>query len=650
MHRLKAFLKCTGGRFKQSGRDAPPGPGSRQSIEVNHAPPFDRQECNEYNPEGGHQVFRSTQHRPVKDDHAVQLEQSSRAEIREIQADYHMIPKNATIVQQELGVAKPDEQDDLWQQAMYDLEVKEQENILNLIGTEDTPTVHESNDLCKIVREAVEEVRRKQVEHEKRSSIYKTADNIIEHLTLAGDFAINFTPAVAQQVWPVARWLLRIPLLAAEQMDELFQIADLVSHAIALGCVYETYLNRTNTPRDPLKILHECLRGVYKCALQLMAMSAELLDKNPVAFIASSVWKPDDIIQKSKDFASLRKQLEEAVLAAQVAKTSRSDALLNLYLEKWGFSMAEIDKRLVDVLGKMQSREEDELLNWTSDILYGDHLKSILNRLAPLTCNWILRHRRFQEWESSTSGSFIWLQGTGQQSLPLPSQNHLLNPKLICLISVVGTGKSFLTSWIIKHKQDFLEGSSRQNLKHEGLAFFFFNRDEPSRNTTLSCLRSLVRQLSRPYGQSIRLSPALHKLRKQCDREARSLSIEDCKEQLQSIRDQYPRTTIIIDALDECCKGDSFTGRQALVTFLADLTEKSNRRPLNILVSGRPEGDILNAFQRRDKVIISAEDNGDDIQRFLEHIIENDERVATRWQASLKKKVIKEILEKSKSV
>lgn len=156
--------------------------------------------------------------------------------------------------------------------------------------------------------------------------------------------------------------------------------------------------------------------------------------------------------------------------------------------------------------------------------------------------------------------------------------------------------------------------------------------------------------MSRPYGQNIRLLPTLHNLRKKCQNEARELSLEDCKKQLQSVSDLYPRSTVVIDALDECSQGDSVTGRQALVDILGDLIKSSDKRPLNIFVSGRPEGDLLAAFKSRTQVIIAAGDNLDDIKRFLDYRIQNERLLCNAWRAPLKEKVTEVILEKSKSV
>lgn len=96
---------------------------------------------------------------------------------------------------------------------------------------------------------------------------------------------------------------------------------------------------------------------------------------------------------------------------------------------------------------------------------------------------------------------------------------------------------------------------------------------------------------------------------------------ELCKKQFTGSLDLFPRSTIIIDALDECDEDD----RQDLVQFLTEMME-SSRRPLMIFVSGRPDGDIRDAFRNRIKVEIGVEGNQGDITKFVEKKVKEHRR------------------------
>lgn len=409
MQWVKTFSKRMKKKFRRRFPTKSLAPGPQDSSEGNDTPSVDLQELN---PQICHQRALSKRPTAVNRGYVPQVEES---EILETQAGHSMSQTHAAAAQQEPGVvAKPQEQDGLWMQAVDKLRREDQEAISKLIGKEDSPAAPETDNTSITIAKAIAAMKEQQKRREEGSDLREMTTKIIKHLTQAGDFAINFTPSVAQQIWPIAKWLLQIPVAAAEQMGELLRIADHVSHAVALGCVYETYNDKTNTPPEALSILHRCLLDVYKCALQLMAMSAQLLDKTPLARTVHSVWNPGVLSQKAGEFAALEKRLESAGLAAQNAKTSQSDAFLNSYLEKWGISLAKVDKGIVEVLAEIKSKEEQDLLEWTSPVLYGDHLKWILDRRVPDTCDWILHHERFLDWESSSQSSFIWLQGAGQ--------------------------------------------------------------------------------------------------------------------------------------------------------------------------------------------------------------------------------------------
>jgi hypothetical protein len=84
----------------------------------------------------------------------------------------------------------------------------------------------------------------------------------------------------------------------------------------------------------------------------------------------------------------------------------------------------------------------------------------------------------------------------------------------------------------------------------------------------------------------------------------------------------YPRTTLVLDALDEC---DSDT-RSQLAEFLRELVEKSTRI-LKVFVASRKESDIecsFSSFKDHQMLVeISTEDNKGDIEKFVnEKLIE----------------------------
>lgn len=202
-----------------------------------------------------------------------------------------------------------------------------------------------------------------------------------------------------------------------------------------------------------------------------------------------------------------------------------------------------------------------------------------------------------------------------------------------------GTGKTFLTAKVVQHKKGLL---AEPNNHHEGLAFFYFNRNDATRTTAQSCLGSLLRQLSKPYGRDRVLRAALSDRIERFEREAQNRpSCQDCKQGLMESCNIFPKTTVIIDALDECDGKD----RSELVDILDNLMMTS-ACPVKVFISGRPDGDISDMLKGRNIVKIGTEDNQNDIAEYISAQMEK----TRNWDDELKKEVRERLLEKSGSM
>lgn len=207
-------------------------------------------------------------------------------------------------------------------------------------------------------------------------------------------------------------------------------------------------------------------------------------------------------------------------------------------------------------------------------------------------------------------------------------------------MSIVGTGKTCLISKVIDDQKGLL-GSGPND---EALAFFYFNRDDPSRKSPLDCLRSLVRQFSTCYDRHTFIRPALRTLHENCRIKGGLLSQEICETQLADSLNLFPRSTIIIDALDECDAKD----RSKLVKTLDKLMDKS-QRPLKLFISSRPDVDIGVAFRGRASVVIGVKDNQDDIAKFIQEKVTNHRKWA-KFSSKTKEMVVQTLEEKSQAM
>jgi hypothetical protein len=190
---------------------------------------------------------------------------------------------------------------------------------------------------------------------------------------------------------------------------------------------------------------------------------------------------------------------------------------------------------------------------------------------------------------------------------------------------------------VIDHVKEILQASPN----HEGFAFFYCNRNEESRREPLSILRSYVRQLSTNASNPGDIQKKLRAMYIKSRLEGTDPGFKMCKQQLLDSINLYPKTTLVLDALDEC----EPSSRGKFVELVEFLLSKSER-PLKIFISSRPDGDIRDRFLSRPNIEIQATDNQGDIERFVKEEIVKHRRWA-KMSSSLRVEISTTLLQRS---
>ena len=145
--------------------------------------------------------------------------------------------------------------------------------------------------------------------------------------------------------------------------------------------------------------------------------------------------------------------------------------------------------------------------------------------------------------------------------------------------------------------------------KNEGFAFFYCNRNDDERRKPLSVLQSYTRQLAVVAGRPDLVQKRLRGLWLESLTKAQDLGMESCKKHILSSIDLYDRTTIVLDALDECV----LESRIAIIEAIKQLLSQATK-PLRVFVSSRPDAHI---FENVPTIEIQATDNQEDIKTFV---------------------------------
>lgn len=262
------------------------------------------------------------------------------------------------------------------------------------------------------------------------------------------------------------------------------------------------------------------------------------------------------------------------------------------------------------ILERVDYDEKVGILDWISSVPHGKHHASIKDSRVSGTCEWLLQHENFAEWTNAHSSVIMWLYGSP------------------------GAGKTFLASKVIDEIENHLDATSNQ-----GFAFFYCNRNEVDRREPLSILRSYVRQLSSPAGNSERIQGRVRDLYRDMRLKGSELGLELCKNQILESVNLYDKTTLVLDALDECDR----ESRSHLLDMVEKLLRESTK-PIQIFISSRPDEDIRARFEEKPNIELQARHNKGDIQEFVQNEIVKH----PRWKdmpTSLRNDII-EVLQK----
>jgi ATP/maltotriose-dependent transcriptional regulator MalT len=122
------------------------------------------------------------------------------------------------------------------------------------------------------------------------------------------------------------------------------------------------------------------------------------------------------------------------------------------------------------------------------------------------------------------------------------------------------------------------------------------------------------------------------------DGSTRAPTLWECRDLTIELTEAYSRTTIAIDALDECGRED----RADLVEVLEYIIDNSPSL-VKVFVTSREEGDLRLSIQAHSGVQVTWVENGADIEKFVN--FETDRLVAKKQLlASIRTKATKEDL------
>ncbi|TVY15851.1 E3 ubiquitin-protein ligase MIB1 [Lachnellula arida] len=234
--------------------------------------------------------------------------------------------------------------------------------------------------------------------------------------------------------------------------------------------------------------------------------------------------------------------------------------------------------------------EVEQLLTDLSTIPYKQDHRDVRKELGSAyfgSGQWLLKHETISAWRDwKADFNVVWLEGS------------------------VGTGKSSLTSILL---EDIVKTPSGN------LAFFYCSKKSAKKDQQLSArdsveniLRTLIIQLSiSSDGSSISDEIREYHTRSKQGIRGGGMELADCITLLEGLvaKEDRPRITIVIDALDECVNFNK------LLEILHQVFASTDR--VRIFFSSRFDVDVNRHFPDAQKVVIEQQ-NGPDILKYVD--------------------------------
>lgn len=508
---------------------------------------------------------------------------------------------------------KTNDDSDLWSRAYHQLD----DEAKKWIGEASTEVSGEkrAQNLITLVRNREEEYKNETPKLRVGDSeiLWRDyANRVVSWITAIGDISINFAPAPSSFVWSALKVLLKANVSQCEDLAAILGCADKVLRLVKHGKVYEgVYLNG-NSLNAAAQNLQDALVDLYKALMELLAHAlARLNEGQGKQFLRALVSGGEG----AKLVSALTEQEGKVSMAAQGcgAVASQEHQMLLKNLDEPLRNMEDTVKKL---LQKIEDGELGRALEYISTIRIGEHQQEKHEARTPGTCEWLLNHSRFIEWERSRCSSTLWLQGN------------------------VGAGKSFLTSNVI---DNYLPATCQQKAEdNEGFAYFYCSRSDPERRQTKYILRSYVSQLARVPNHPSMIEKNIYTLYQKAREEKRGFSIIECETALVELINFYSRVTLVLDALDEC----EIDTREALARILHNIIDKG-KGTVKVFIASRKEADIEKYLGLENLVEISTADNKKDIEKYIEEEIAKVDDIWRSVSAEVKEQVKKTIGEKS---
>ena len=320
----------------------------------------------------------------------------------------------------------------------------------------------------------------------------------------------------------------------------------------------------------------------------------------------SDEWKT--MLSQIKDFDSVCSRIGEELGQEELeAGLKENNHKIDTLLHSWNVGLQELQDQgmntylAVDAHAREDRtwREREEFRRLLQALRAKNPYRDQMERTAtrqPGTCNWFLKHPRFQTWREDPSSKLLWVSA---------------NP---------GCGKSVLSKCLVE------ENLATLDPQHATICYFFFKDVSPDSRSIAKALSAILHQIFTKIPGLVKHALALF------DENGDELSsmFSTMWEILENAASDTMAGEIVcvLDALDECEEAQQITLIERLKTFYGR-AENSDlpKQKLRFLLTSRPYRNIRTQFhsliQHFPTIHLSGDDESDLIKEEIDLVIKS---------------------------
>lgn len=354
-----------------------------------------------------------------------------------------------------------------------------------------------------------------------------------------GDVVVQYDPAHAALPWAGVRFLLQIAVSDMVKFGFVIEGAEVIARMISRYALFEDiYLHRTS---KAVQELQDALVRLYTAILLYLSKAKGFFEQNSAKRMLKAVFVSEEDFQKLAGSinneetrvdrcaglvdAETRNGITETLESLSINQESKNSQLLS-FLHTIDGPVFRMSGQLHSVEDHLDEHERVQILRWLSSQPYIEHHEQIFKHVLSGSGAWLLQDPLYIQWHRNSASSLLWLHGK------------------------VGSGKSTLVSLVIE------DALKRFNAGQGPPPVYFYcsrNAAEAERSDPAIILGSIVRQLASLQPGLPLLSPVIEKWKKKGQGfSSKGLQVEESCDLILELIEEYPITTIVIDALDEC--------------------------------------------------------------------------------------------------